>query len=495
MVSSIVDGVILRKKQKLDNIDEKIDDGKSENDGLSSSRPHHQSTPLSQNYPSKMSTLNIDCLEEIFEYLSIKDLHSMGQTCKKMQKVAGEYFKQNYPSAEKQIGNDGIYSLYSDNHGVINQRTQIKCFNQFISSLSLYYEDFDPFRYIQLHGNEFISVNHLYLVCVGLNAFKLSYFQAILPQIENLQIRQCTIWHGDFYDILLKFCDKLKRLYVQDDLGDIINRNGNQWLLQKYPSLEHLELTPRYSFEIVELGKFLTTNSGLRSLSMSSHSLWVNRHQLMQGNCNLEQLEVKHFDSGFYFYHVERISIETIGNILNKLFERGFYTKLHLYVKDTEDVDGEKIAMIQGLDRLSIQKINGCHLTNLVTLKELNIFDCADDNLDELASKLWRLEKVFLQNATYDNMMSFIRHSRRLKALKIAPRNNDHFNDGILKLHFMNEERKKLSNARQVTVYVDDNVFLTTKWMHGDTTLNYVEMRRATSLVWDYDYSSFQTIH
>lgn len=31
--------------------------------------------------------LNIDCFEEIFDYLSLKDVHSFGQTCKALQKV------------------------------------------------------------------------------------------------------------------------------------------------------------------------------------------------------------------------------------------------------------------------------------------------------------------------------------------------------------------------------------------------------------------------
>lgn len=51
--------------------------------------------------------LDIDCFDEIFEYLSIKDLHSFGQTCRAMHKVAGEYFKRNHSAAEKFCHKDG----------------------------------------------------------------------------------------------------------------------------------------------------------------------------------------------------------------------------------------------------------------------------------------------------------------------------------------------------------------------------------------------------
>ena len=42
----------------------------------------------SEEYRPKIFKLNIDCFDEIFEYLSLKDLHSLGQTYRTMQQVA-----------------------------------------------------------------------------------------------------------------------------------------------------------------------------------------------------------------------------------------------------------------------------------------------------------------------------------------------------------------------------------------------------------------------
>lgn len=492
----MVDGEIIRKKQRLTTQTsadvEKTNSQKSDE--------HQSSTQIasaSKIVPPEIFKLNVDCLDEIFEYLSLKDLHSFGQTCRAMQKVSGEYYKLNYTGAEKFIGNDGIYTIYSDDNGII--KTQTSAFNQYTQFLSHHYEDFEPFRYIKTHSNEFISVKHLYLVCVGLNSAKIKYFQGILPKIEIVQIRQCTIWNGDFYEIILQYCDKLKRLYVKDDLGDIINRMHNPWLLRSYPSLEHLELTPRYSFEINELSTFFELNPNLRSFSISSHCLEMNRKYLMQAKIKLDLLEIKHFDSGFYFYHVEKLSIQSMCTILNQLFERGFYQKLHLYVKDIDKESIDRMTSIQGLERFSVKEVNGTaqFLSNLSNLKELSIFDCCNDDFEEVARNLVKLERLLIQNVTYDNMLAFIRRSPKLKVIKVFPKDKQQFNGGIMNLVKLNEEREKLYKARKVIIYIEDNIFLPTKWNtdNGDTNLNLIEMKRSNSLCWNYDYSTFKTLH
>ena len=73
--------------------------------------------------------LNIDCFDEIFDYLSTEDLLGIGQTCKTMQQVVGEYFKKNYTAASMFGGNDGIYRVFSING---TERAETAGFNKFI---------------------------------------------------------------------------------------------------------------------------------------------------------------------------------------------------------------------------------------------------------------------------------------------------------------------------------------------------------------------------
>ena len=39
------------------------------------------------------------CTEEMFDWMTLVDLHAVGQTCKRMQQLAGYFFRLNYPGA------------------------------------------------------------------------------------------------------------------------------------------------------------------------------------------------------------------------------------------------------------------------------------------------------------------------------------------------------------------------------------------------------------
>ncbi|XP_055303101.1 uncharacterized protein LOC129568817 isoform X4 [Sitodiplosis mosellana] len=49
----------------------------------------------------RLFKLTLECFDEIFEYLSSRDMLAIGQTCKTMQQVVGEYVKANYIVAAK----------------------------------------------------------------------------------------------------------------------------------------------------------------------------------------------------------------------------------------------------------------------------------------------------------------------------------------------------------------------------------------------------------
>lgn len=205
----------------------------------------------------KLFQLNQHCFYEIFEYFCLKDLHSFGQTCKRMNKVAGEYFKQNHSSAKKFLRKDGIYTYVLNKHGE-NCGIQTPGFNKFIPYISIISDI--HLKYIKSPINEFESINHICLnLC--LNHKRVNNFEKLLPQLEIVHIAEhCTIVDGDFYDLILKHCKNLKAIYVEySDVSSRINSKFN-WLLQEYPKLEHLYLTPRHSGPIEELREFFAHN-------------------------------------------------------------------------------------------------------------------------------------------------------------------------------------------------------------------------------------------
>lgn len=461
------------ERAKLQKTSSNVDDGDSQNSALifGSSSGNELSSDAAS---AAIFTLNIDCFDMIFDYLSMKDIHSFGQTCKAMQQIAGEYFERNFKSTEKFSGNDGVYSVYSDNNGVLNQRTRTSAFNQFIINISHYYENLEPLRYIQLHCDEFNSLKHIYLVCLKLNAAKIECIRQILVQLEILQIRQCTL-DGEFYDCFLKFCRNLKRIYIQDDLGYILDENQNPWLLREYPRLEHLQLIPRYSFKINELNSFFERNPRIQSFSTSSRCLWENRHELLKSNIKLEKLEIQILDN----FHRHLINMQSICNLLNEFYERGFYRRLYLYVKRVDKQCSEHVITLHALEMLSIRQFSESYsLSHLSNLKELEIMNSVNlKDLETLALGLKNLEGLTLSNTvTVNDILPFIRYSAKLYRIQV------NFNEGSLNLYKLNEERRRLSTARKIILYVSDNVFLETKWttMRGETNLDFIEMRRAS---------------
>ncbi|XP_055306451.1 uncharacterized protein LOC129570762 [Sitodiplosis mosellana] len=441
---------------------------KSSNEDAKRLESNKREKRMKESDSPKIFKLDIDCFDEIFEYLSLEDLHSFGQTCKTMQQVTGQYFKRNYVGAEKFTNEDGIYTVCSG----IEHRTKISGFNQFINYTSHYHNELGPLQYIQGHGAEFASINEIYLVCCEINEATVKSVEKILPKIEVVRVRQCTIV-GDYYDKFLKFCGNLKFIYVQDDVGDIVKERKNPWLQREYPSLETFQLTARNSFKVNDLNSFFERNPSIRTFLTTSGVLWRHCPELLRSNAKLDTLEI--YDG----HQVLSITMQTFCNLLNQLHERGFYKRLRLNVTGPNQECGEQFASLQALESISIMHFSErCGLSRLINLKELTIYDGFNPfDMEILAKNLVNLTRISLNKAKLDDILPFIQLSGKLNKIHAS------FTENILDLQRLNEERMKLVGGRKVVIYVPDDVFLATKWCtkNGDTNLKYIEMKRSTS--------------
>lgn len=431
--------------------------------------------------PVLKSFLRCQCGDEIFDYLSLKSLHALSQTCDVIQQEVGEYFQYYYRFAEKICGADGVDMVYTDNEGAINQRIQTSSFNKFINYLSIYYEREGPLQYIKAHSNEFESINHIYLVCLEINCDKVQYLREILSKIEYVQINQCTL-QGDFYRVFLRLCENLKRINVHDDLGNILTHNENVWLLQRYPLLEHVHLIPRQAFKMTELRPFLENNRNIRHFSTSSNFLWENRKELLQSSVRLEILEIEMWHKYFFFRHCgapDKMSFRSLCRLLNQLHQIGFYKRLHLYVKHIDQECADELLTLHALEKLQIK-----HLEKIYSLPRLSNLKALDlprgviaSNLNELAKGLTSLDELYIRNITGCDILPFVQYSAKLRRIHAD------FNDGIPDLVHMDNERSKLNAARKVKMYVNDNIFLTIKWSDQGrhTNLSFVEVKRIGS--------------
>lgn len=59
--------------------------------------------------------LNDDVLNALFKRLSLRDLCSINQTCKRIQELAGAYFRRTYPNNRIAIE---IHNWSADNDGI-----------------------------------------------------------------------------------------------------------------------------------------------------------------------------------------------------------------------------------------------------------------------------------------------------------------------------------------------------------------------------------------
>lgn len=141
--------------------------------------------------------LNVDCFEDLFEYLSFKDLTIVGQTCKRMQRVVGHYFQQSYDAARVTFHNNfEINYINAD------------CFIDFVQKIRVLQSDEEFCRFLQ--WNRFKSLKQIRLYDQNLTQNKIECMKKILNQVEAVELLECKI-DGDFFESLLVFCLNVKR--------------------------------------------------------------------------------------------------------------------------------------------------------------------------------------------------------------------------------------------------------------------------------------------
>lgn len=435
--------------------------------------------------------LTIDCYDEIFDYLSLNELYSIGQTCRLMRKVAGEYFQRNFVTFEKICCYDGVYTVCSS-QGNSHQRVYISKLSPYITRISHYYNIFGPHYYIYKHSDEFIAVNRIDFIGVSFNRDRVKYIQPILERAEVLQLTKCKFYDGNFHESFLQFCTNLKQLCVHDDIGHVIS-DGESWLEKRFGNINHLELKPRWPCKIGKLNEFLQQNrDNLRSFSTCSRFLWFNQHQLSESDVKLDELEITVNEMDHIKISVEGVYMHSICEVLNGLYARGFYKRLRLSLIELDQNCSELLTTLGGLDKLHLKHFSGIfRVSQLVNLKELKISNgIKAKDMDILAKNLINLTEVSLGNTTYNDFLPFVRHSANLQVLQLYPKNKKQFNGGALNLNALNDERAHLIGARKLTIHVPDEIFLATKWTtkYGITNFNFIEMKRDNSYNYDEEY-------
>lgn len=435
----------------------------------------------SKTLPPPIFQLNADCLEEIFDYLNLRDLSSISRTCKRFHSIAGNYFQQNYSALEFRSKRDGIYTTHNQTS------TKLMGFDNFIQSLLIrgfLYSSFENglrrFQYINANCNK--SLRRIRFENVELNGREIECIREIMSNVETVVIDNCRV-KRKFYEKFPEICVNLRELSVIrfQCNRNVLKRTGNEWLLRNWPKIKHLEWTQATNgYRIDEIERFFELNPTVRRFSTNYSCLWMTRHLIFEAGVQLNELIIE-------FDRASLPNINFIYSLLNDLHQKGIFKRLFLVIKyfNQRFVDG--MSNLLGLEGLTLGNLEeNADFTTLVNLKSLKITNqgpIVRKNVEMLAIKLKNLEHIYFKQAEVKDFMPFIQHLPKLKRIKIDFMKSKDFN-GILNLRRLNKQRKLLEKPRKLILFVDERVFIATKWAEEKTEFNLIEMRRAESMEW-----------
>lgn len=428
------------------------------------------------NQVAHFQEVNVDCWEKIFDYVSLREIIAMGQTCKRMRRVAGYYFHRNfaYVQCNRTLSHTfgigiyviGVYGLATLEIGIR------KDFCQFINKLWIFREC------ASVHSlNAFSSLKILRLCSVDLTETQLAYIKDLFDHIESVELCRCVI-HGDFFEQFLKHCPNLKRLHLIKITFD--PNYVNSWLLHKYPKLRNFKHTMDVDSDSLKV--FFLQNPNLSHYEVKTTFFWANKHILSEANVHLNTLTLGRLSYKTY------TPIELVDQLYT-LHSLGIYKSLHLEInswnRETEhQALANGLAALKPFKRLIIGR--DIDLSNLIHLRELYILESLNAiNMQSLAQNLVKLEVLCCYwITTVEEILPFFGNSKRLRVVKLV-RDPD-WEAGPrfgydLNLFALNEEREKLDKAKKVIIYPEEDVYLATKWATQNMSLRLVDIVRKDS--------------
>lgn len=415
--------------------------------------------------------LNDDCLMELFEYLSLADLRALRQTCKRLNQVVDGFVTKNFPAVK--FG-----------------------FRRIIMS------DWD-FTIMGLDPAEAKWIKKANINESDMDDEKIDDLQIILPHLECLRFYETNV-QANFYESILKWCSNLQSLYIIDTTFNMENPNdADHWLNRELPTIQKLHIT----YDSVELGDemerlvtFVEMNPNIQTLSIDSTVLQSERVEFLGTNIKIDQLNV-------YIYSGD----ELIFVMLNGLYEQGFYKRLHVHAASVEDQTFvEQIASLRGLEKLCFDEfefetptpITLPAMPDLLELCFTELNEPQHCDMDSAAKDLVNLQRVWFETGKIDDIIPFIRYARKVEKIKIDsfenikndglevidPSTNKFFKDGIIDLQALNKEREGLDGASNVTIYVEEHIFLSTKFATKEMyKFELVTLKRAQAVKWICD--------
>lgn len=425
--------------------------------------------------------LTDDCLEKVFDYITLKDLCSVGQTCKRFHNVAGRYFADNYPAQTVLLTRDKGRTQecvqFIDGENVISgcDTNFARYAREFlISGGQNFYSDLDEFRYAASVVGENVKI--IDFQCVEeLTPEHDECIRKIVENVEKIGFACCFGEDGSYTDIL-KHCKNLRHLSIElTELNiSFSTLEGLKWYNRSYPnfnntSTEHLE-------------NFLKQNLHIKKLTTDVHSL-----QLLN---LIEELGLRLCELGITLKDETDGDLKMLCVRLNDLHERGFIEKIRL---STDAYDGnifrdniDQIQQIRALhtitdDHGNFDDVAGFTVAfaTLSNLKHLSVGFLTANDFDVLSQGLVNLERLHLGPNSLDDAVPFIRRSSKLGEIIIGSMcaGTKNFKTNI-NIKALNDEREMIPHVRKVIIYLLEREYLRLKWSQNVLNYGCIEIKR-----------------
>ncbi|XP_031640983.1 uncharacterized protein LOC116352482 [Contarinia nasturtii] len=425
--------------------------------------------------------LNIDCFEEVFDYLSLSDLTAMGQTCKRMERIAGHCFQLSYKAKPANFFNRNSFYL------PMGSEVKVDCFKNLLQKI--YYHrpsttftigprnvSHNEMMQLETQLTHSTSIKEIEITRFRLTMDRINQLKVVLSKIERVIIKSCRFNEIEL-DAFIAACSKVKYLSIGRE-----TQHKCQWMRRIYPTLEHIEFKRFAAKDVPALITFLELNTTIKQFSVDMELLLSKQNLFKNSSIKLGTLAID-CDAEY------KDECDLYCQLLNELYDSGFYKKLHLTFNGfrIRQKVVDKLASVKGLVKLRVEqhenRINFGALSNLEELYINSIFYIGDHVNQDFLPKLKRIvSEVFS-----DDILPFICHSRNLNKIKVKIfQNGTYFdlNRKIVDLFALNKEREKLAGAHKIAIYVEDEVYLATKWAMKQTDFSLIQMKRDTSYDW-----------
>lgn len=409
----------------------------------------------SSGQPAHFTTVNVDCWEKIFEYLSFTDIFIVSRTCVRMCEIAGYYFRENFQDVT-------VLWIESRNIQIVDRNLKINGFSKWIRKLSF----MKPLEEV-LRVELFCSLKSLNLYWIALTETQVDYIKDVLSHIESVELLGCTV-HRNFFEQFLKYCPKLKLLNLQEIRfeSDAAERSFFQWTHSTLQTIIYYPELGR-NYKQIELIALLERNPNIKHLEVHGSWLFACTELFAASKIRLNTLTVNVYDRNM------TLAFNYMG-FLQMLHERNIYQSLCLDEFESRELVNELLTL-NGLKILRVMS-STISVPPLIHLRELSLQNTAETDMQALATHLTKLKRLTLYNAIFADLLPFFRHTEKLSTVKLY-----HIN-GFLNLLELNKERKNLKTSRKVIIYASEQIYLMAKWATINLNLNLVQVARQESI-------------